>query len=78
MPRLGGQGSCPCGNPTAREPFARFGQILAPLRLTLNRLFPTAQGIRIRLEEDPEIRNDPHEIPLFELSPEIRQRFESG
>jgi hypothetical protein len=33
---------------------------LDPLRLALDRLFPTAQSVRIRLEEDPEIRDDCH------------------
>jgi hypothetical protein len=32
--------------------------LLDPLRLALDRLFPAAQSIRIRLEEDPEIRDD--------------------
>jgi hypothetical protein len=36
--------------------------LLAPLRLALDRLFPTAQSLRARLEEDPEIRDDWHLI----------------
>jgi hypothetical protein len=34
--------------------------LLDPLRLALDRLFPTAQSVRVRLEEDPEIRDDRH------------------
>lgn len=33
---------------------------LDPLRLALDRLFPGAHGVRVRLEEDPEIRDDRH------------------
>jgi hypothetical protein len=34
--------------------------LLDPLRLALERLFPVAQTMRVRLEEDPEIRDDRH------------------
>jgi len=34
--------------------------LLDPLRLALDRLFPTAQSVRVRLEEDPEIHDDRH------------------
>ena len=34
--------------------------LLDPLRLALDRLFPAARSIRLRLEEDPEIRDDCH------------------
>jgi hypothetical protein len=36
--------------------------LLDPLRLALDRLFPTAQSVRVRLEEDPEIRDDCHVV----------------
>src|SRR5438270_5663009 len=45
------------------EEFAARHQVaglLDPLRLALDRLFPTAQSVRMRLEEDPEIRDDCH------------------
>jgi hypothetical protein len=38
----------------------QVADLLDPLRLGLARLFPTAQSIRVRLEEDPEIRDDCH------------------
>jgi hypothetical protein len=34
--------------------------LLGPLRQALDRLFPTAQRVRVRLEEDPEVRDDYH------------------
>jgi hypothetical protein len=34
--------------------------LLDPLRGPLDRLFPTAQCVGVRLEEDPEIRDDRH------------------
>src|SRR6266852_2648562 len=38
----------------------QVSDLLDPLRLALDRLFPTAQSVRVLLEEDPEIRNDCH------------------
>jgi hypothetical protein len=38
----------------------QVGALLEPLRQALDRLFPAAQGVRFRLEEDPEIRDDCH------------------
>jgi hypothetical protein len=38
----------------------RVTDLLDPLRLALDRLFPTAQTIQARLEDDPEIRDDRH------------------
>ena len=38
----------------------QISDLLAPLRQALDRLFPAAQSIRVRLEEDPEIRDDCH------------------
>ena len=38
----------------------QVGDLLDPLRLALERLFPTAQSIRAHLEEDLEIRDDRH------------------
>ena len=38
----------------------QVGDLLGPLRLALDRLFPTAQSIRAHLEEDLEIRDDRH------------------
>ena len=38
----------------------QVSDLLAPLRLALDRLFPAAQSVRVRLEEDPEIRDDCH------------------
>ncbi len=40
----------------------QVADLLDPLRLALDRLFPTAQSVRVRLEEDPEIRDDYHLI----------------
>jgi hypothetical protein len=34
--------------------------LLDPLRLALDRLFPDAHSVQVRLEEDPEIRDDRH------------------
>jgi hypothetical protein len=34
--------------------------LLDPLSLALDRLFPTAQSVCVRVEEDPEIRDDRH------------------
>jgi hypothetical protein len=36
------------------------GDLLDPLRQTVDRLFPIAQSFLVRLEEDPEIRDDCH------------------
>jgi hypothetical protein len=38
----------------------QVGDLLDPLRLALDRLFPAAQSVCVRLEEDPEIRDDYH------------------
>ncbi len=38
----------------------QVSDLLDPLRLALDRLFPAAQSIQVRLEEDPEIRDDCH------------------
>jgi len=38
----------------------QVANLLDPLRQALDRLFPAAQSIRVRLEEDPEIRDDRH------------------
>jgi hypothetical protein len=43
----------------------QVANLLDPLRLVLDRLFPAAQSIRVRLEEDPEIRDDRHIV--FEI-----------
>jgi hypothetical protein len=36
--------------------------LLDPLHVALDRLFPTAQSVRVYLEEDPEIRDDCHVV----------------
>ena len=38
----------------------KLADLLDPLRLALDRLFPAAQSVCVRLEEDPEIRDDYH------------------
>jgi hypothetical protein len=38
----------------------QVSDLLDPLRPALDRLFPTAHSVRVRLEEDPEIRDDYH------------------
>jgi hypothetical protein len=38
----------------------QVNDLLDPLRLALDRLFPAAQSVRVRLEKDPEIRDDCH------------------
>jgi hypothetical protein len=38
----------------------RIADLLDPVRQTIDRLFPDAQSICVRLEEDPEIRDDCH------------------
>jgi hypothetical protein len=42
-----------------------ISDLLDPLRLALDRLFPTAQSVRVRLEDDAEIRHDYHLV--FEI-----------
>jgi hypothetical protein len=38
----------------------QVADLLDPLRLALDRVFPVMQSSRVRLEEDPEIRDDRH------------------
>lgn len=42
--------------------------LLDPLRLALDRLFPTSQSLHIRLEKDPEIRDDLHLVFAVRVS----------
>jgi hypothetical protein len=43
----------------------QLADLLDPLCQTLDRLFPTAQSVCVRIEEDPEMRDDRH--ILFEV-----------
>jgi len=40
----------------------RIADLLDPLRLAVDRLFPVAHSVGVRLEDDPEIRDDRHLI----------------
>jgi hypothetical protein len=40
----------------------QVADLLDPVRLALDRLFPSAHGVQVRVEEDPEIPEDCHVV----------------
>jgi hypothetical protein len=64
MPAVTTPISTPSGQslPEVQEFAARcqVADLLDPLRQAIDRLFPMAHSVRLRLEEDPEIRDDCH------------------
>jgi len=46
----------------------KLADLLDPLRLALDRLFPVVHSVQVRLEEDPEIRDESHVVFRVQVS----------